>query len=67
MARLILILLVIAALFAALASAMIFVRQARGALTDNREFTMPMGVQTVAYFLLIALMLGVATGWLGAA
>jgi uncharacterized membrane protein len=67
MARLILVLLAIAAVFAALASAIMFARQTRDALSDSRELTMPMGVQTVAYILLITLMLGVTTGWLGAA
>jgi hypothetical protein len=66
MARLILFLLMFAAAVLAVASVMTFFRTAGRAPAPRDEDTMPATFRLVAYLLLLALMVGVATGWLGA-
>ena len=69
MTRLILMALLVAAMLAVLSLALGPTRplpEARPA-RGPKEDTMPATFQTIAYVLLIVLMCGVATGWLGAA
>ena len=42
-------------------------RPRRRPAAHKKEITMPATFQTIAYILLIVLMFGVATGWMGAA
>jgi hypothetical protein len=67
MARLILFLLLSSVAVLAVASVMVFVRTAGRMPAPNEEDKMPAAFRMVAYLLLLALMVGVATGWLGAA
>ncbi len=65
--RLILIVFLIVALALAVTSVMSMLRAARSHAQDATEGTaLPSSIRTVAYVLLIVLMFGVATGWLGA-
>ncbi len=67
MARLILFLLFFAVAVLAAASVMTFFRTAGRVMPANSdEDSMPATFRLVAYLLLLALMVGVATGWLGA-
>jgi hypothetical protein len=66
MARLILFLLLFAVAVLAVASVMLFLRTAGRAPAPRDEDAMPATIRMVAYLLLLALMVGVATGWLGA-
>lgn len=72
MTRLILLVLLVAGMMAVLALAYGPARPATGPrrpapVPRKKEDTMPATFQTIAYILLIVLMCGVATGWLGAA
>jgi hypothetical protein len=66
MARLILFLMLFAAAVLAAASVMTFFRTAGRAPAPRDEDSMPSTFRLVAYVLLLLLMVGVATGWLGA-
>jgi hypothetical protein len=66
MARLILFLLLFAVAVLAAASVMMFLRSAGRVMVPADEDDMPATFRIVAYVLLLALMVGVATGWLGA-
>jgi hypothetical protein len=66
MARLILFLLLFAVAVLAVASVMLFFRTAGRVPAPRNEDEMPAAIRMVAYLLLLALMVGVATGWLGA-
>ncbi len=70
MARLILFLLLFASAILAIVAVMAFLNPAGRATPSNmpatkKEDTMPDTFRTVAYALLLVLMVGVATGWLG--
>lgn len=68
MARLILILMFVAALALVAASLLAAVRSARGLVSGSRperEMPMPATLQLIAYVLLILLLLGVSTGLIG--
>ena len=72
MTRLILMVLLVAAMLAVLGLALgptrpVSDRPTAPTLPRKKEDTMPATLQTIAYVLLIVLMCGVATGWLGAA
>jgi len=66
MARLILFLLFFAVAVLAAASVMVFLRSAGRVSVPQGEDEMPATFRMVAYVLLLALMVGVTTGWLGA-
>jgi hypothetical protein len=66
MARLILFLLLFAVAVLAVASVMVFLQAAGRAPVPRDEDRMPANFRMVAYLLLLALMVGVTTGWLGA-
>lgn len=66
MARLILFLLFFAVAVLAAASVMVFLRSAGRVSVPQGEDEMPTTFRMVAYVLLLALMVGVTTGWLGA-
>lgn len=66
MARLILFLLLFSVAVLAVASVIVFFRTAGRVVPSRNEDAMPGTFQMIAYLLLIALMVGVATGWLGA-
>ena len=68
MARLILILLFLAALALAAASLLTAMRAVSGRMSGSgpqKELPMPATLQTIAYILLILLLLGVSTGLIG--
>lgn len=66
MARLILLLVFIAVLAATLASTMVVLRSISAQTAQSRgTMTMPKTFHTIAYALLIVLMMGVASGWIG--
>lgn len=70
MARLILFLLLFASAVLAIVAVMALLNPAGGSsasamAVQKKEDTMPATFRTVAYVLLMILMLGVATGWLG--
>ncbi len=72
MTRLILLAFLVAAMMAVLLLAFgptrpAFDRSATRPARPHKEDTMPATFQTIAYVVLIVLMFGVATGWLGAA
>jgi hypothetical protein len=66
MARLILFLLLLSVAVLAVASVMTFFRTAGRVPAPKDEDEMPATFRMVAYVLLLVLMVGVATGWLGA-
>ena len=66
MTRLILFLLLFSAAVFAIASVLNLLNPAGGQPAPKKEDTMPATFRTVAYILLLVLMVGVATGWLGA-
>lgn len=67
MMRLILLILLVAAVLIAF-SAVLGTMQAAASLTrPKQEDTMPVTFQKIAYVVLIVLMLGVSAGWFGAA
>ena len=69
MARLILFLLLFASAILAIMAVLAFLnpagRSSAAGLPIKKEDTMPDTFRTVAYVLLLVLMVGVATGWLG--
>ena len=70
MARLILFLLLFASAILAIVAVMALLKPAGGSSApgmsvQKKEDTMPDTFRTVAYVLLLVLMVGVATGWLG--
>jgi cell division protein FtsX len=66
MTRLILFLLLFSAAVLALASVLNLLNPAGHRPAPQKGDTMPATFRTVAYILLLVLMVGVATGWLGA-
>lgn len=67
-ARLILLVLLLAAFLVAFAAAMLALRAAApAAQAPLKEDRMPTTLRRVSYALLLVLMLGLASGWLGAA
>ena len=65
MARLILFLFLFSVAVLAVASVMVFLRTAGRAPAPRDEDKMPANFRMLAYLLLLALMVGVTTGWLG--
>jgi hypothetical protein len=65
MARLILFFLLVAVVVLAVASVMVLWRTAAGVAAPGDEDRMPATFRMIAYLLLLALMVGVTTGWLG--
>jgi hypothetical protein len=66
MIRLILFFFLVAAVALALASVMVMLRSGAAAIGGEGPVTMTKPVQRVTFVLLMVLMLGVVTGWLGA-
>ncbi len=67
MMRLILFVFLLAGVALAFASVMMALRAVAPANDTRKGDTMPKTFSTIAYVLLILLMFGIATGWLGAA
>ena len=66
MARLILIFAVIAAFAVAVAAVTAATREVTSAISNLKEDSMPSAFRNIAFALLLMVMFGVATGWLGA-
>ena len=65
MARLILFFLLLSVAVLAVASLIVLLRTAAGSAAPGDEDRMPATFRMIAYLLLLALMVGVTTGWLG--
>jgi cell division protein FtsX len=67
MLRLIFLMLFVTAFALAATALVAFVTQTGGRTAPRKEDTMPQTFRKIAYVLLVVLMFGVVTGWLGAA